>query len=90
MIGAGKAGAHFIKLLRNFEVPVLVYDPLLQQFGSEVAQLECKNVQALFLHKSTPLTGSRTSNRRQAAGPRWRWASRALGLRSGRTAVPSR
>ncbi|WP_176706474.1 hydroxyacid dehydrogenase [Paenibacillus hemerocallicola] len=29
VIGAGKAGAHFIRLLRNFEVSVLVYDPLL-------------------------------------------------------------
>lgn len=45
VIGAGKAGAHFIKLLRNFEVSVLVYDPLLTaeraaELGAEKAELE--------------------------------------------------
>lgn len=29
VIGAGKAGSHYIRLLRNFDVSVLVYDPTL-------------------------------------------------------------
>lgn len=29
IVGAGKAGRHFIRLLRNFDVNILVYDPIL-------------------------------------------------------------
>lgn len=45
VIGAGKAGSHFIRLLRNFEVDILIYDPVLTEeqaasMGARKAELE--------------------------------------------------
>lgn len=45
IIGASKAGKHFIRLLQNFEVQVLVYDPVISSeeiraLGAESASLE--------------------------------------------------
>jgi phosphoglycerate dehydrogenase-like enzyme len=35
VIGAGKAGGHFIKLLQHFDVEVLLYDPIITQEDAE-------------------------------------------------------
>lgn len=50
---------HHLNLAKHGKLPPVklasANDPLLQQFGSEVALLKGKNVRALFLHKSAPL-----------------------------------
>lgn len=43
VVGAGHAGQHFIKLLQNFEVEVLVYDPV--RSAEEIAALGGKKVE---------------------------------------------
>lgn len=45
VIGAGKAGSHYIKLMRNFDVRILLYDPFVSEeqaraMGAEKAELE--------------------------------------------------
>jgi phosphoglycerate dehydrogenase-like enzyme len=45
VVGAGNAGRHYIKLLRNFQVEILLYDPTLdekqcREIGAEKADLE--------------------------------------------------
>ncbi|MDF2717857.1 MAG: hypothetical protein K0R28_4782 [Paenibacillus sp.] len=45
VVGAGKAGSHYIRLLRNFEVDILLYDPILtveqaEAMGARKADLE--------------------------------------------------
>jgi phosphoglycerate dehydrogenase-like enzyme len=45
VVGAGKAGSHYIRLLRNFEVEILIYDPILtveqaEAMGAKKADLE--------------------------------------------------
>ena len=45
VVGAGKAGRHFIRLLRNFDVRIVVYDPYLDEqeaigLGAERVELE--------------------------------------------------
>ncbi|MEF3312010.1 hydroxyacid dehydrogenase [Paenibacillus sp. GYB004] len=45
VIGAGKAGSHYIKLMRNFDVRILLYDPFVSQekareMGAVKAELE--------------------------------------------------
>jgi phosphoglycerate dehydrogenase-like enzyme len=45
VIGAGKAGSHYVKLMRNFDVRILLYDPFVSQekareMGAEKAELE--------------------------------------------------
>ncbi|MEF3305731.1 hydroxyacid dehydrogenase [Paenibacillus sp. GYB003] len=45
VVGAGKAGRHFIRLLRNFDVSIVIYDPILtseqaQALGAVKADLD--------------------------------------------------
>lgn len=64
VIGAGKAGAHYIKLLQNFNVDVILYDPILteeqaQAMGAKKVELEelCKQADVISIHApSIPAT----------------------------------
>lgn len=43
VVGAGKAGRHYIRLLRQFEVDILLYDPTVSE--EEAAALGCRKVE---------------------------------------------
>ncbi|MEF3303602.1 hydroxyacid dehydrogenase [Paenibacillus sp. GYB003] len=43
VVGAGKAGRHYIRLLKQFEVDILLYDPIVS--AEEAAALGCRKVE---------------------------------------------
>ncbi|TMV45454.1 hydroxyacid dehydrogenase [Paenibacillus mesophilus] len=43
VVGAGRAGRHYIRLLRQFEVDILLYDPIVS--SEEAAALGCRKVE---------------------------------------------
>ncbi|PYI57438.1 hydroxyacid dehydrogenase [Paenibacillus flagellatus] len=43
VVGAGKAGRHYIRLLRQFEVDILLYDPIVSE--EQAAVLGCRKVE---------------------------------------------
>ncbi|RKN64869.1 hydroxyacid dehydrogenase [Paenibacillus ginsengarvi] len=51
VVGAGKAGRHYIRLLKQFEVDVLLYDPIVSP--EEAASLGCRKVELEELLKES-------------------------------------
>jgi len=51
VVGAGKAGRHYIRLLRQFEVDILLYDPIVS--AEEAAALGCRKVELEELLKQS-------------------------------------